>query len=389
MNKRHDILRFLLYALIPLFALGQLGRFGLFDRPIYFYLHELILPIISLLIILEYRKKLLKADYLKSAVLWFLIMLISLGLAVGNYSGEANVIALLYFLRLVVHMGTLSLLIYLQSQTSKPLIDFRVIIGLTCWIGFTIAVQYVWYPDFRNISYLGWDPHFGRAVGLYFDPPLTISVLILTILTLLLRNVRIGFLVPLIYLASLTYSRGGYIAGILVGLAYGFAHSTKTQILLASVTLSVAFIFLPKGTIEGMNLLRTASIEARAEDYLKGISIWKSHPVWGIGYNHIREKKGAFETDKSYGAYNPSHGSTGFHSSFLIILVTGGLVGLLLYCYVLWQIAIQQIFLRYAIIFLSIISLFDNVLLHPLILFCLMILVVSQSKKDSPNLSGT
>ncbi len=382
MNKNHDLLRVLLYALVPLFALGQVGRLSLFDKPIYVYLHELLLPIISLLIILKYRKDLWNADYVKIAGLWFVVMLVSLGVSIGNYSEEANIIALLYLLRLITHVGTLILVMYHQSHSSKPIIDFRVIIGLTYWVGVSIAVQYVWYPDFRNISYLGWDPHFGRAVGLFFDPPLTISVLALLILLFLIKKIRMLYFLPLFVLSSLTYSRGGYIAGIVIAFIYGLLYSTKKQIIISLISLIIFFLFLPKGNMEGVNLLRTTSIEARAEDYVKGITIWIDHPVWGIGYNHIREEKDMFETDKSYGVYNPSHGSTGFHSSFLIILVTGGVVGLVTFCALLWQIAIRQVFLRYAIAFLSIISLFDNVLLHPLILLCLIILVASRSKKE-------
>jgi len=60
----------------------------------------------------------------------------------------------------------------------------------------------------------------------------------------------------------------------------------------------------------------------------------------------------------------------------LIILVCTGIVGLILFLKLLLDLGKINIFANYAIIFLSVLSLGDNVLLHPLIIFTTGLLIV-------------
>lgn len=134
-------------------------------------------------------------------------------------------------------------------------------------------------------------------------------------------------------------------------------------------------LLIPKNGSEGINLLRTSSINTRFIDYTKAVSIWKKSPVTGIGFNHIRFEKDSYEEKPIATKYNPSHASASFHSSFLMILVTGGIIGFVLFIWLLWNITKINIFAFYSVVFLSIFSLFDNLLLHPFILFLWFILI--------------
>ncbi|MDO8497916.1 MAG: O-antigen ligase family protein, partial [bacterium] len=126
----------------------------------------------------------------------------------------------------------------------------------------------------------------------------------------------------------------------------------------------VVFTLLPKPYGESVNLGRLFSIQSRLSDYNEGIRIWKASPLIGIGYNRIRYVK-----EKTPEAFEANHAGASFHSSFLIILVTGGVIGLVLFLGMLYKIWGIDEFTKVAVVFISIISLTDNVLLHPFILY--------------------
>ena len=71
-----------------------------------------------------------------------------------------------------------------------------------------------------------------------------------------------------------------------------------------------------------------------------------------------------------------THSGASFHSSFLIILVTSGLIGLTLFILVLIRLAGINEISRFAVLFLSLFSLSDNILLHPFVLFLFFSLIV-------------
>ena len=126
--------------------------------------------------------------------------------------------------------------------------------------------------------------------------------------------------------------------------------------------LTLVFI-IPKPSGEGVNLKRFYSIASRGEDYLIGFNLWKKKPILGYGYNRIRYVK----KDGSV------HSGASFSSSFLTMMVSSGIIGLLGFLGVLINLGRINKRSQYLIIFLGIISLFDNVLLHPFILYLLFI----------------
>ncbi len=388
MNK-HNLVSFLLGSALLLFSLGQLARISIPDKPVFFYLYELLVSVLTGILLLKYRLRPLKDSRWKTVILFFGWLLLSFVISVWFYPFEQNIVAFLYYLRLLLYFLFFIYVNYyfhLNRTAPKPVFLLN---ATAIWIIGSSFVQYFLYQNLGNLSYLGWDPHLYRVVGLFFDPPITVSVFMLLALYYLLEIQRshnwnyLSLIIPLLVLSFLTYSRGGLLGLLAVCILYVVKKRNWKVILVGVFLIIGGMILIPKGSSEGINLLRTTSIEARINDYEKGILIWKKNPLTGIGYNHIRYEKDIYEEQLFYGPYNPSHGSTAFHSSFLVILVTGGVVGLVLYLWMITRLARISEYMMYGIVFLSVVSVFDNVLLHPLILFLLFLLEGYRIEKTS------
>ncbi|QQS43703.1 O-antigen ligase family protein [Candidatus Roizmanbacteria bacterium] len=379
MNKTR-IITVLLSISLVLFSFGQLARISIPEQPVFFYLYEVFVAAVSGILLVKYRKNPLMESKYSPIIVFFIWILISFVLSLRFYSLEQNTVAFLYYLRLLLYFIFYVYVSYFfthEKQSKRPIVILNLV---TVWVILSSFIQYFLYQNLGNLAYLGWDPHLYRVVGLFFDPPVTVSVFLLLMIFYLLELQsnhdwkKLGFIIPLFILSFLTYSRGGGLALIAVSVLYVIRRFSRKTVLIGLAVLVAGFLFIPKGSSEGINLLRTTSIEARINDYEKAIMIWRKNPVAGIGYNHIRYEKDIYEEQLFYGPYNPSHGSTAFHSSFLVILVTGGVIGLGLYIWMLISLARTSEFMMFGIVLLSVISVFDNVLLHPFLLFLLFLL---------------
>lgn len=386
---KNKFISVLLGVALVLFSMGQLARISIPDKPVFFYLYELVVAIITGILVLKYRGKPFKNAVFRPVSVFFGWLFLSFFISSWFYSLEHNIVAFLYFLRLSMYFLFFPYL-YHFFKSNKSSSGFTLPLYLaTLWIIFSSFIQYFLYQNLGNLAYLGWDPHLYRVVGLFFDPPITVSVFILLVIYYLLEFQKnkswqyVLFIVPLLLLSFLTYSRGGFLGILAVCCVYILRKRNWKIVLFGLGILVGGFLLIPKGSSEGINLLRTTSIEARISDYEKAITIWQKNPVTGIGYNHIRYEKDQYEEQLFYGPYNPSHGSTAFHSSFLVILVTGGVVGLVLYLWMLFSLARISEFMMYGIVFLSVVSVFDNVLLHPFLLFLLFLLEGYRSGEKS------
>jgi O-antigen ligase len=96
-------------------------------------------------------------------------------------------------------------------------------------------------------------------------------------------------------------------------------------------------------------------------------------PIFGVGYNRIRYKKAELGLAAEYGS---SHAAANYHSSFVTMLAAGGIIGMAFYG--LFLISLMKVSRPtfFYIFFLSIISLGDNSLLHPFMMFFVYRLIV-------------
>src|SRR3989339_1330019 len=345
----------LFYLTAFLFSLGQLGRVSFFNQQVNYYLYEIILTLSLFVLFLRYRFQPIKEAWKKyrPVFLFLFILLLSLLFDLPKYNLFSNIVGSLYLFRLFLYF-----LFFFYFRYYLPAIKKGIFLIAVLTIISTL-VQYFLYPDLRNLFYLGWDPHLFRSFGVYFDTAIAASIFGIFFLTVNQSIIKIIYLI----LIALSFSRSIYL-GLSLTIIYLFIKQKQYKKIIIFLLFFVTLIFLiPKPAGEGVNLKRLYSITSRAEDYRQGIDLWKKKPVLGYGYNRIRYIKNS----------DSVHSSTAFSSSFLTILVSSGILGLLSFIWTLWNLSKSNKTAQILMIFLSIVSLFDNVLLHPFILFLLLI----------------
>ena len=353
----------LFYLTALLFSLGQLGRVSFFNQQVNFYLYEVALTFNLFILFWKYRFEPIKEAWKKFKPLFFflIILLISLLIDWAKYSLFENTVASLYFFRLVLYFSTYFFYfryhVKIDKKFSKVIKNGVFIIAVLTII--STVIQYFLYPDLRNLFYQGWDPHLYRTFGVFFDTSIAAAIFGVFFLSFNQPIIKLIYLI----LVALSFSRSIYL-GLSLTLTYLFVSQNKFKKILLFLAFFIILIFIiPKPTGEGVNLSRLYSIESRIEDYRRGIDLWKNKPLIGYGYNRIRYVKNG----------NSIHSDSAFSSSFLTILVSSGILGLIAFLWTLWSLRKSNKLAPILLIFLCIVSLFDNVLLHPFVLFLLFV----------------
>ncbi|PIR80121.1 MAG: hypothetical protein COU25_01745 [Candidatus Levybacteria bacterium CG10_big_fil_rev_8_21_14_0_10_35_13] len=365
------------FFLFFLFSLGQIGRISIMEYQINFYLYEILLFVFIAFLFSKFRFK----PFLNKKIKWLyyfpLSLILSFLVTFYQYNQIENLTAFLYLIRTSFYLISIIYLYYyankqkdLEEYIKPGLIFFTLITLLTSFI------QYFLYPNLRNLSYLGWDPHLFRIFGVFLDTSIASAIYGLILLFLIINYKKFTFsvfskiilIISFVTLGLLTYSRGFYLS-ILTTLFFYFLISKKLKFIVVVLAMfTFALLILPKPFGEGVNLLRTYSIESRAKDYEEGLLIWKKNPVFGIGYNHLKSIR---ESNLSL----PSHSASAYQSSFLTILVTSGVIGLIALAFALKNLWDINPNIKFYLMFLIVFSFMDNILLHPFILFLLLFLV--------------
>lgn len=232
-------------------------------------------------------------------------------------------------------------------------------------------LQYFLYPNLRNLSYLGWDPHQYRIFSTLFDPNFVGIIVVLTfilhgyILTELPEWAkRVGFTAIVIAL-PLTYSRGSWIAWFVGLFVRAIYRKEIVQIVMWAIAAAILLPFLPQPGGEGVNLLRTISIESRIANSRDAINIFLSSPLLGVGFNTL--------------------GDMNIHNSWLFILATTGILGFVSFGWIWWN-ALggdddktsshplkELLFISFVAV--GVHSLFDNSLFYPHVMLWMWVLI--------------
>lgn len=264
-----------------LFVFGQLQRieWGAFPA---FYLHDVVLFLWLLTILIFNRKKvrsLFKKIKLKKFKLeLFLLTWVLVGWVIALLMGQLDAKFLLYSLRFVSY----GLLFFLISKL-RLLKDNYLKWGFYL-TGFYLLLlgllQYVFIPDMRFLSILGWDDHYYRLIGTQFDPNFMGIILVLLFINFnqLIVKKRTDLKNLLLFLTliglSLTFSRSSYLS-FMVALLLTAKINPKKYI--SGILLLILIVLSPKPGGEGVNLIRTASVNARIETSQKGINDLKPY----------------------------------------------------------------------------------------------------------------
>lgn len=361
----------LFIAVFLLTSLGQIGRITPASG-IHFYLFEPLLMVLLVLLGFQLKAKpfqKLRFFELSRSIKWFIAwMIITFVLSVFSFSVEQNRIALLYLVRLSFYLLLFPYVLTWVGLHRISLLQMRIALfvffGIFVLSGF---IQYFFYPDLRNLFYAGWDPHYYRVFGLYLEPVIYATVAGLFLLYFSIKKltpITIAWSVVSLFAVIASFSRAVYIAIAGVSTLY-LKDKINWKLLVGGVLLiAVIYIALPKPSGEGVNLLRTSTIASRSADYKQGLALTAANPLAGIGYNHIGAVKKSEIGEKSL----VNNAASSFHSSLIIVSSTMGIIGLLLYINMLLLLIRINTFFAISTVFLILVSLFDNVLLHPLVL---------------------
>lgn len=327
-----------------LFSLGQLQRIQL-TNSIAVYSHEIFAFIWMMKNSKKYfhwLKYLLKnTEFVKKNFAFIsFILYLSFQLVCYNIL-DFQLTQIVYHLRFLFYTFFLFFLFF-QHRTRKLSANaFKLAIA---FIGIFIAtlglIQYFTIPDSRFLIYSGWDDHYYRLISSLFDPGFTAIILVMTFLALFSWQGRFSnifsFLIQTLFLGTilLTYSRAGYLS-LLVGfimISITLVHKKTKRWKLSNIfALSVFFVvlipFLPKPGGEGVNLLRTTSIQQRIESNQTAIHslTWKTI-VFGSGFYRAIEVKDSV----------PNH-ATAPDNSYIFIFTSMGIVGSILFLLTVYQ----------------------------------------------------
>lgn len=366
------------YLTLFLASWGQLQRLSLLNGEVNVYLHEIAMIFFILSMIVANFKK-LNHRLIQPILFFLLILLVSWVNNAWHYSPQANIVSFLFWLRLDLYC----LFFLCLFLVDRKIIKRGVALFLVLTIIFSYG-QYFLYPNLRNLSYLGWDPHEARAFGLFFDTTVSgviFSMLFLTTVDKIKKKTDLKSswgvaLVASLGLILLTYSRITYIS-LIPALIYKFWRRIPIRRLTLLLLLFLSLILLlPKKGGESVNLGRTFTVSARLADWKEGLSLWGKHPLLGVGYNRI----GAYRSRPT-----ENHAKSAFSSSFLTILAASGMVGFVALIYLLARLFIQSDRATRSIELLIIIaSLFDNVLLESFVLLLFFTLFQLSYSRKSP-----
>ncbi len=277
------------------------------------------------------------------------VFVLSLLCNLTTLSESQFLIAGLYILRFV-SLTTLFFLIKNSSKNIKQSVSRFLLIGGSILVA-SGYIQYFFYPSLRNLIYFGWDEHFYRMFGTFFDPNFFGLFLVLFFLFVLSKLFTISpekkkYLFVFFLALSvatfigifLSYSRTALIA-LSVGVIILFWNKKIWKlfaILFTIAALSGILFFISRSTRLGMNtlemnsLFRATSTSARLGSARDALIIFQDNPLIGVGFNAYRYAmyRHHFQPGTSI---QEDHGASGADSSVLLVLATSGIVGLAAY----------------------------------------------------------
>lgn len=381
-------MKHLLYLFSILLSLGQLQRMSFFNQEVNIYLHEIVMvTIVSLVIwkVVMRRQAITIGSVAKAPIIFLCILPLTLLINFAKYSFFENGVAFLYLARLVLYFGFfIGLRGFIDDKTIKRGID--IFLALTIFFSF---IQYFFYSNLRNLYYLGWDPHEGRAFGLFFDT--TTSGVVYSMLFFYslfgfdkhkkLKSIDLVKILLLLILILLTYSRITYISFLLGLLFFYHKEVDLKKIMFVAILCIVALLALPRAGGSSVRLERRFTIVARLESWKSAIAVWKKQPILGVGYNRL----GHYKSNLRETSTIPNHSTFSYSSSYLTLLATSGLLGLVSFLYLLFNFYNSGGRLgKTIIIIVSVASLFDNVILTNFILALFFLLVRTSLFPKSP-----
>jgi len=266
-------------------------------------------------------------------------LILAFVLLLSNLANPLNPTSVAYLGRTLIYLLLIPFFInksLIVSKKNERLFDFGLIIFVLAGL-----LQYFWYPQLRNLYYLGYDPHAYRLFGLFLDPNISGLILVWAFWHFFNRPSRFQkpAIVLILIALLITYSRISWLC-FLIALIYKIIiYKQKSAGLWFGSFLIIGVFFLPRHFGEGTNLWRTNSIKAKLNSTQLVIKQIKAKPILGIGFNNVHLFKS--QQDKPI-ANNSLYG---VDNSLLTVFLTSGMAGLIAYLGLfkkLWQKSSRQ-----------------------------------------------
>lgn len=350
------LLKVIFAIFIILFPLGEVARIQFLNGVAFTVNDFLLLLLILCWIVLNYSKKLnFKNNLLTKPIFIFLIVaLMSLLINFANLTFNQFLFSLLYLVRFAAY-ASLYFIVKKFDTKFKIKISYLMLIS-----GFNVVllgfIQYLIYPNLRNLYYLGWDDHLYRMFSTFLDPNFAGAFFVLYfIFTInfirnisakkqLIKQALLSFTALLSVIAVyLTYSRSALIMLIISVSAYLLLLKKKLILFFVLLILIFSIFISPKAfQTEGTNLLRTLSSFERIKSAQIALKIFTQNPILGVGFNAYRYAQNRLGSES--GTYwQVSHSGAGTDNSFLFVLATTGVIGLAAYLYLQFRIGMMGI----------------------------------------------
>ncbi|MBI3577689.1 O-antigen ligase family protein [Candidatus Gottesmanbacteria bacterium] len=361
--------------LVSLLA-GQLGATTLVPG-ITVYLHDFVVVAILAYGIFSgaIRRSMTKSRLVKPIVAFVAIGVLSLLINASSVSPDALLKGSLYLLRWVAYAGVY---FALAGSLIPSLFLLRGLFLLGTGLAAAGLVQFFFYPDLRNLVYLGWDPHYYRVFSTLFDPNFAGILFVLTLIigAQLLEKKRdiwvIGGIGVNMVALLLTYSRSSYLA-LIAAIGTWVVINKKWKIGLVGLLLFlVAIVYLPRPGREALSLDRFDSTVSRLANWSESAQLITQKPLLGHGFNVLPFLQSA----PSF----PSKAGAGIDNSFLFVGVTTGLAGLIAYVWLLWSMvrAGKRTWYLASLVAVIVHSLFVNSLFYPWVMVWMWILTAGR-----------
>lgn len=332
---------FLYIAAFFSLALGEFGQFPFGQTSFSVSVTDILLTL-NLTVLLIWNigvKKNLKVpkNFFWLAGFW-LIAFLSLVISF-NFTGW------LYWFRFIIYSASF----YVANDLMKSgilskdeffrLVKFTVLITAVLGIG-----QLIIFPDLELFSMYGYDPHKNRLFSTFLDPNFTGTFLSFGVLISIYELLQVKFsgvknfltenkynLIYCLFIFTsviLTFSRSAYLM-MFTGLFIMLALRKKLLLIpLFLVPLILYLIYPPfADRIQGGFLVDKSASE-RYYSWEKGLTIFQKNPIFGVGFNNVREASEKLNLNKTYSPDGGNSGS-GIDSSFIFIMASTGIIGFL------------------------------------------------------------
>lgn len=340
---------------------------------------------------------------IKPVLIFSAFALLSLVLNLSWVGFEKGIVSVLYLVRFLAYFGVF-LFVREQSKSNKNLLKNSLLAIMTVAVIIGIF-QIFYYPNLRNLFYLGWDDHLYRLFSVFLDPNYTGVLFVLFLIYQVYyffglkksENAKKAFVVLLFALTFLsvflTYSRTALITLVFSGVFYLALSKRKSLILAFSFIVFLFFMSTINPHVEGLNPFRTASTKARVTSYQIALDIFQKNPVFGVGFNTYRYAQNIYGY-RVGGSWETSHADAGTDNSFLLVLATTGITGFSAFMYFLYKLVNYLLKIqkkdnigKYALVSLIsvfIASFFVNALFYPFVLAWIWVLIgLGSSQKQS------